>query len=154
MNRPCGIIVLLLVAVIAVMTWFFVIRGSGAKGEDGRTVIMLSPSDRAFFLAEMRSWLEAVQAISAALADNDVQAAAREAARAGRVDMSLIPGSLLRALPGEMKQLGLGTHAAFRDMAHTLQSGASPQQGMKMLSSILLNCTGCHAGYRVDPAGR
>ncbi len=154
MKKTCGIIVLLLVAVIAAMTWFFVIRGSGVKGEDGRTVVMLPPSDRAFFLAEMRGWLESVQAIAEALGNNDIKAAAEEAAKAGKVDMSKIPGSLLRRLPVEMKQLGFGTHAAFRDMAKTLQGGASAREGMKMLSSIMLNCVACHAGYRVDPEGK
>lgn len=151
MKKLCGALVVLLLLALGAMTWFFVIRGSTAQGEDGRTVVLLSPSDRAFFLTEMRGWLESVQGISEALAEGDMKRAAEEARAAGKVDMSKIPGSLLRSIPAEMKTLGFDTHAAFRTLAKEIESGKDEKAALKMLSGLMLNCVGCHASYRVDP---
>ena len=151
MNKLCVALVLVLLLIIGAMSWLFVFHGSGLKGEDGRTVVLLTPSDRAFFLAEMRGFLEHVQGITEALAENDLKTAAEEARAAGKVDMSQIPGSLLRSIPLEMKKLGLGTHGAFRTLAQSIDEGADAKQALRMLSSLMLNCVGCHAGYRVDP---
>ncbi len=150
MRKICGVLVLAPVLALGVMTWFFVIRGSTVQGEDGRTVVMLSPSDRAFFLSEMRGWLESVQGISEALAEGDMKRAAEEARAAGKVDMSEIPGSLLRSIPAEMKTLGLDTHAAFRTLAKEIEGGKNGKEALKMLSGLMLNCVGCHASYRVE----
>ena len=150
MNKLCGVLVVLLLLALGVMTWFFVVRGSTVQGEDGRTVVLLSPSDRAFFLEEMRGWLESVQGITEALAEGDMKRAAEEARAAGRVDMSQIPGSLLRSIPVEMKQLGFGTHAAFRTLAQEIEGGKDARAALKMLSELMLNCVGCHASYRVE----
>ena len=79
MKKLCGALVVLLLLALGAMTWFFVFRGSSVRGEDGRTVVLLSPSDRAFFLAEMRGWLESVQGITEALAEGDMKRAAEEA---------------------------------------------------------------------------
>ena len=154
MKKLCAVLVLLLLLVIGAMSWLFVFHGSAQKGEDGRTVVLLTPSDRAFFLAEMRGFLEHVQGIAQALAANDLKTAAEEARAAGEVDMSQIPGSLLRSIPLEMKQLGFATHAAFRELASSIDKGADAKKALKELSELMLNCTGCHASYRVDPKTR
>ncbi len=152
MKKPCTVIIIALLLIIGAMGWFFVIRGSGGpKGEDGRTVVLLTSSDRAFFLAEMRGWLESVQGIAQALAENDMKEAAEIARKAGVVELDQIPGSLLRSIPLEMKQLGFGTHDAFAALAKSIEEGADAKRALKMLSELMLNCTGCHAGYRVDP---
>ncbi len=151
MKKLCVIIILALLLVIGAMGWFFVVRGTTEQGADGRTVILLKPSDRDFLLAEMRGWLESVQGISAALAENDMKEAAQIARKAGNADLDHVPASLLRSIPLEFKQLGLGTHEAFATLAKSIEEGADAKQALKMLSGIMLNCTGCHAGYRVDP---
>ena len=150
MRKLCGGLVVVLLLALGVMTWFFVVRGSTVQGEDGRTVVLLSPSDRAFFLEEMRGWLESVQGIAEALAESDMKRAAEEAQAAGKVDMNQIPGSLLRSIPVEMKQLGLDTHAAFRTLAQEIEGGKDARAALKMLSELMLNCVGCHASYRVE----
>ena len=151
MKKLCGALVVVLLLALGAMTWFFVVRGSTAQGEDERTVVLLSPSDRAFLLAEMRAWLESVQGIAEALAEGDMKRAAEEARAAGEVDLKQIPASLLRDLPVELKKLGFGTHAAFRTLAQEIESGKDGQAALKMLSGLMLNCVGCHASYRVDP---
>lgn len=150
MRKLCGALVVLLLLALGAMTWFFVIRGSTVQGEDGRTVVLLSPSDRAFFLSEMRGWLESVQGITEALAEGDMKRAAEEAQAAGKVDMNQIPGSLLRSIPAEMKQLGFGTHAAFRTLAQEIEKDRDEKTALRMLSELMLNCVGCHASYRVE----
>ncbi len=150
MKKLCGVLVLLLLLALGAMAWFLVIRGNTVQGEDGRTVVLLSASDRAFLLAEMRAWLESVQGITEALARGDMKSAAEEARAAGKVDMNQIPASLLRDLPVELKRLGFDTHAAFRTLAREIGSGKDAKDSLKMLSGLMLNCVGCHASYRVE----
>ena len=151
MRKLCGALVVVLLLALGAMTWFFVIRGSTMQSEDGRTVVVLSPSDRAFFLSEMRDWLERVQEITSALAEGDMKRAAEAARAAGTMDMSQIPGSLLRSIPAEMKRLGFDTHAAFRTLAQEIESGKDERAALKSLSELMLHCVTCHAGYRVAP---
>ena len=150
MKGLCGALVLVLLLALGAMAWFFVIRGNTVQGDDGRTVVLLSSSDRAFLLAEMRAWLESVQGISEALAEDDMKRAAEEAQAAGKVDMKQIPASLLRDLPVELKKLGFDTHAAFRTLAREIEGGKDAKAALKMLSGLMLNCVGCHASYRAE----
>jgi hypothetical protein len=60
-------------------------------------------------------------------------------------------------LPLEFKQLGLGLHRRFDDIATIADSGASREQILAALSTQLSACVGCHEGYRLDastPAGK
>jgi hypothetical protein len=142
---------LLLIALLAAMTYMFVIRGNVASADDGRTAILMGKSDRNLVLKEMRGFLESVQEITVSALENDMKTAAEAAARVGRVDLNDLPPSLLRKLPVEVKKLGLATHLAFYNLAGDIRAGKSDgNQTLSRLSDIMNNCVSCHQGYRID----
>ena len=151
MKKLCGLLIVALVAALAGVIWYTVLRGSVAEGDDGRTAILLPPAERNLVLAEMRQFLEASQGIVEAIASNDMQRVVKLAREVGTVDMSKIPASLFRRLPGSFKKLGFDTHDAFLKLADDVEKGMDREHVIKRLGEIMLNCTTCHAGWRIDP---
>ena len=78
MCKKCWIIVALLVAVTTGMIYKFMIQGSVEASADGRLSIQLDPGERDLVLAEMRMFLESVQAITANVSKGDMQQLRRE----------------------------------------------------------------------------
>jgi len=153
MNNTCkfswGVNAILLV-VIAAMAYMFIIRGSVSESEDGRTSIMLSAAERDLVLLEMRGFLEAVEAISIGLADEDLKAVAKAAHDVGMANAQGVPTALMGKLPLEFKTLGHATHAAFDDLSMEAQDMGDGQEVIRKLGTLLSNCTSCHATFRFD----
>lgn len=141
----------LIVGIFAVGTWFFV-RGTVTEGNDGRTSILLTASERDFVLAEMRGLLEAVEEITLELSVANMDGVAMAARSVGMGSAGGEPVTLIAKLPLEFKTLGMATHSAFDDIAVEAEDMRDSSVVMSQLSSILTNCTSCHAGYRFDIA--
>ena len=58
--------------------------------------------------------------------------------------------ALMAKLPFEFKELGLGLHRRFDDIAKAADSGAGRAQLLASLGTQLSACVGCHEGYRLD----
>ncbi|MDQ7070279.1 MAG: hypothetical protein Q9M48_06005 [Rhodobacterales bacterium] len=132
------------------MSYFFVIKGSVIKGDDGRTAILMTSGERNHVLGEMRGFLEAVQAITEGIANDDM---ALVATSANAVGMALVRNespALLAKMPIEFKKLGFGAHTAFDDMAQEATDIGDGKMLTAQLGDLLGRCTGCHAGYRFD----
>jgi hypothetical protein len=154
MCRFCWFLSAVLAILLAAAVYVFVFMGSTRPADDGRTAILLSPSERNLVLAEMRAFLEATRDIVSATASGDVATALAAARRVARARLDDLPPGLLRKLPAEVKALGLDTHRAFGDLARIIEGGANREQIYTRLGEIMLNCTTCHAGYRIDPEER
>ena len=63
-------------------------------------------------------------------------------------------GAIIRKLPLDFKTLGLGTHQAFDDLADFIAGTDDPLAVVGELGSLMGNCTGCHASYRLGIEGR
>ncbi len=150
MCRFCWLLSALLAVILAVIVYVFGFLGTTRPADDGRTAILLTPAERNRVLAEMRTFLEAVQTIVAATASGDMGTASAAARRVARVNLDDVPPGLLRKLPAEVKGLGLDTHRAFDDLARIIENGANREQIFAQLGDILRTCTTCHAGYRFD----
>jgi len=135
----------------AVGSLFFV-RGTVTVGDDGRTSILLTASERDFVLAEMRGLLEAVEAITFELSEDNMEGVAASARSVGMGSAGGEPITLIAKLPLEFKKLGMGTHKAFDDLAMEAEDMGDGAVVLGELSGILTNCTSCHAGYRFDVA--
>lgn len=150
MNKLSVAIIAVLLAIIAAMGWLFFFRGSVTTADDGRTAVILQPSDRNLLLTEMRGFLEAVQTIIAATEEGDMKTVAETATKVGKVDMAAIPPSLMRALPAEFSKMGFDTHAQFRKLAEDVAAGKGRDHIYKALAEVMNNCITCHASYRAD----
>lgn len=141
---------IILIAALGLGAYKFVIEGNTTKVEDGRTAVLLSASERNFVLGEMRGFLETVQTITAAIGENDMTTISDISRKIAVDDPAKMPAGLKGKLPLEFKTLGMDTHSLFISLAETAESAQSPQEVSTALSSLMLNCTSCHAGYRLD----
>ncbi len=139
-----------LAIIVAIGLYLFALRGAVRQGDDGRTAVLLSSSERNLVLAEMRGFLESVQEIVEATTKNDLKTARAAALRVGRVDLKDLPPSLLRKLPIEVKTLGLDTHRRFYRLGKDIEAGLPRDEILPRLASLMNNCVTCHAGYRLD----
>ncbi len=148
----CRILLVVLGVAWIVLLWLVMVPGTTRQADDGRVAVLLPADQRALVLMEMRAFLEAVQGIAEAAAAEDMAAVRAHALKVGVVDMRKVPPSLVARLPLELKKLGFATHAAFRQLAADAEAGMSGRRVMARLGDILLNCTMCHAGWRLDVA--
>lgn len=139
-------LVAVLVGVVAFGAYKFV-TGSVAKGEDGRTVVLVTKDERQFVLNEMRNWLASVQATLDATSRGDFAAAAEAASAAGMAAEQGTPAQLLAKIPIEMKALGMDTRARFDQIAATALSSKDAAATTAKLSEAMNNCIACHATY-------
>jgi len=117
-----------------------------AAGHDGRISLGLSPQMKQHQLANMRSHVEAVQAIVGFLTEENYDKA------------SAIASSKLGATPemqkmcsgfanDNYKELGLAFHQSGDELAETLKKG-SLKQSLRALHATMGYCVKCHATYR------
>jgi len=70
-TTPHWIIIGVLSALLIAIGFKFIVLGNTAKGDDGRTAVLLEPSERQAVLGEMRVLLETTQTIVEALANDE-----------------------------------------------------------------------------------
>ncbi|HBS05875.1 MAG TPA: hypothetical protein DEA96_12975, partial [Leptospiraceae bacterium] len=118
---------------IGVFAYFFVF-GVGRMGPDDREIINVTAGEKQFLLKEMRQLLEATQQIHEALGTGQREQAALAAESVGMgmvQELAAVESTILLKLPVPMKELGLGTHREFDNLARTIRSDASEKQIMK-----------------------
>jgi len=150
MCRLCWVVVILLVLLSSGMAYKFIIQGSTVTSSDGRLSILLKEGERDLVLAEMRGFLEAVQQITTGIAEDDMDAVSKAARKVGAVAQGAVPGSLIGKLPLEFKKLGFDTHTRFDQLALDAEQLGDGGHALAQLTTLMKNCVGCHAGYRLD----
>lgn len=143
---------LLVIVVLLAGTAAYRLIGGGRThvAGDGRAEIVLAAADRDIVLAEMRTFLGAVQGITTALTQDDLKTVASQARSVGLAAMGQVPPSLMQALPLEFKTLGRSTHAAFDQLALDAEQMGDRDMALRQLGDILGNCVACHAAYRLS----
>jgi len=150
-KNVCWVLVVLLLAVTAGLTWRFILSGQAVPASDGRQAILLTPPERDLVLGEMRTFLESTQLMLEALSKDDMTALAAAARRVGSAATQGMPGGLMAKLPLSFKQMGLETHRRFDQLALDAEQLGDPQHALAQLSGLMQNCVACHASYRIDP---
>ncbi|HEX7329592.1 MAG TPA: hypothetical protein VF428_13765 [Casimicrobiaceae bacterium] len=140
--------VILAIALVALIVKFVVV-GSTLPAQDGRVVVVLTPGERALMLREMRGFVAGLQRISDGLARDDQREVADAARAMGTAAAHNAPVTMLGKLPLEFKRLAFGVHGGFDRLADNATHGASSQQTLAALSSILNDCVACHATFQV-----
>ncbi len=153
MKKLSLILNLVFAVVIAVGAYKFIFAGATEIADDGRTAIMLEAGERDFVLGEMRVFLETVQGVVAAIAENDMAKVAELSTAVGMGSTGGETAALIGKLPLEFKTLGLATHALFDDLAQEATDMGDPTVITASLGVLMENCASCHAGYRFDVAG-
>ena len=153
MCKFCWGTLLLLILVIGGVVYKFGFIGDTLPSEDGRVAVQLTAAERNLVLSEMRAFLEAVQIITENLPNEKMEEVARAARRVGLAAQKGVPLSLMGKLPMALKQLGLDTHRKFDRLALDAEQLGDKRQTLEQLGTLLRNCVGCHAAYRLVVAG-
>lgn len=143
-----GALVLWIISMAVIAALF--VQGHTRPGADGRTEIMLTPTERDIVLAEMRDLLKAVHGVVTALGRSDQNFKAAEGvARAAGMQMAAdINPTIMLKLPLPFKQMGLSIHKDMDHLADGIAQGESSMQILSRLSSMTARCTACHDRYR------
>jgi hypothetical protein len=150
MCRLCwGLALALLLSTLA-LVYVFVVSGNTLPATDGRTAIVLTPGERDLVLGEMRDFLVALQAISAAAAADDSSGLIEAARRVGGAAQQGVPASLVGKLPLTFKQLGFATHQRFDQLADNVQDLGDTGPALADMADLMRNCIACHATYRFE----
>jgi len=148
-TTPHWIVIGLLSTILLAIGFKFIVLGSTAKADDGRTAVLLTPSERQAVLGEMRVLLETTQTIVEALANDDLATVDQAARAVGSAAVTTMDFTLRAKLPLAFKKLGFGTHYAFDDIADMAKAGKPVQDIQKKLAFTMNNCIACHASYQL-----
>ena len=154
MSKRCFGIIALLLLVIGGGIYKFIFQGSVSVNTDGRIAIHLNSGERDLVLAEMRAFLLSVQQITKGISEDDMELVGEYASKAGRAAQGEVPGTLMGKLPIQFKQQGSDTHARFDQLAMDAEDLGDSEHALLQLSSLMQNCVGCHATYRLDISNR
>lgn len=143
-----GTLVLWIITVGMIVALF--VQGHTRPGVDGRTEIILAPSERDLVLAEMRQLLKAVHGVVTVLGSSEQNLKAAEgAARAAGMTMAAdVNPAVMLKLPLPFKQMGMSIHKDMDRLADGIAQGESSVQILNRLSSMTSRCTTCHDMYR------
>jgi cytochrome c556 len=119
-----------------------------AKG-DPREAVALSPAETETMLAGMRTYLETIQGIVAAMAENQVARVPEIAARSGAKLLQVAEPATGLKLPLGFTSMSFDTHDKFDKLADKARKGASRSEVLNDLRDIMGNCISCHAAYRL-----
>ena len=150
MNKTCIGIIVILLLVIGGGFYKFMIQGSTMESSDGRLAIQMNAGERDIVLAEMRAFLETVQNIVQGITNDDMKLVAESARKVGKAAQGDVPGSLVGKLPMKFKKLGFDTHTRFDQLALDASDMGDKDTVLKQLETLMQNCVGCHAAYRID----
>lgn len=118
---------------------------------DPREAVALSADEAEELLSGMRTYLETIQGIVAAMAENDIERVPSIAAKSGaRLLSGVKPSTGLKA-PIGFSMMSFDTHDKFDKLAEKAKAGTSRTEVLSDLRDILGNCIACHASYRLAP---
>lgn len=150
-NKLAAAAILLWLATLAVLAWFFV-HGNTSAGADGRTAIVLQADERGLVLAEMRALLSATQGILDGATQNDMKLVAKAATAAGMGSAADVKPALMAKLPMDFKLLGMSVHHDMDKIAKAAEAGAPQAELLKMTSNTLTKCVACHSAWQLKEA--
>lgn len=139
---------LIFTAAIAVST-----TAISQTAQDPRTPIYVTAAERIALLAEMRGFLETVQAISEAATENDMETVAEYATASGMKLARTTPAALMKKFPPNFNEMGAATHIGFDELAISASVSEDPLEIVAELSDLMLVCTACHGTYRFEIEG-
>jgi hypothetical protein len=125
-------------------------RPPQAKG-DPREAVALNPDEAERLLAGMRTYLETIQGIVAALAENDIGRVPDIAARSGNKLLEGVGPITGLKVPLGFSSMSFDTHDKFDKLADKARRGSSRAELLTDLRDIMGNCISCHAAYRLAP---
>lgn len=149
-NKACWFLFTLMSGLVAAFIYKFILTGTVVPASDGRMAILLTSGERDLVLAEMRGFLQSIQIITEAVANEDLPSITKGARRVGLAAQQEVPASLVGKLPLAFKTLGFDTHSRFDQIALNTEQLGDSALTLPALAGVLNNCVACHASYRFE----
>ncbi|QFY88321.2 cytochrome c [Magnetovirga frankeli] len=118
--------------------------------EDQRSPLLLNADERGHVLEEMRTFLTSAHGVLQGVLQEDADAIAQAARKAGRAAAHAVPQSLRAKLPMQFMKLGSDTHQRFDQLAMDAESLGDASHSLQQLTELMGNCLACHDLYRID----
>ncbi len=122
---------------------------ASANQPNQRQTIILTESQQAHVLQEMRQLLAGTQAIIAALSKNDMKAVVQHARSLG-MSMKKPENNLHDILPVAFMHMGKAVHRKFDAIANDAETLKNAKHTLVQLSENLAQCNACHEIYRIE----
>ena len=153
-NISCVITIVVLTIAVSVLVLRFIVFGqtkaAAQTAIDQRITVIVTETERHFILSEMRSMLIGTQQIMQASLSKNMSSIVEIAQSLGIKTMGDIPPGIMGKLPLAFKQLGLGVHRTFDQIALDAKDLADEQHTLNQLQKMLQSCTACHASYKLS----
>ncbi len=140
---------LMLLIAVATISDSAVAQSSRALFVDNRIDIKVTQAEKNQVLYEMRDFLHGLHNINHALANQDMQALAKNARSMGPL-LNRLPGPLKERLPEEFTQLAIAMNEAFENTARNAENSNNMRQTHENLAEVMTYCSGCHDTYRFN----
>ncbi len=118
---------------------------------DPREAVALNPVETEQMLAGMRTYLETIQGIVTALAENATSGIPAIARKSGAKMLEEVAPTTGLKTPMGFSMMSFDTHDKFDKLADKAAKGASRSELLTDLRDIMGNCISCHATYRLAP---
>jgi len=147
MNKKCGVIIALLVVIIIAGVLKFLVLGSTIKGQDNRTVILLDAGERLYILGEMRKLLGHMQALTAAISNDDMDEVIKISKTLVEDSSGKTPARIIAKMPLSFKSISVNIHSGFKQLLADSIEKRDSKLALKQVSKIMQNCIACHASH-------
>ncbi len=117
---------------------------------DNRRGIVTRPNERARILHNMRKYLTGLQAMTEALAHDDMMGAADAARSMGRINLYEVRLMFPNQAAIEFRNLAFEVHSDFDVVAKDAEQKRDQKLMMMQLSAIMKKCTHCHNTFRLQ----
>lgn len=131
------------------LIWFFVFRGEVIEPQKQRKAVLMTPQNREVVLGEMRNFLFNLQQINEGMLENNPEKIITAARRSGHSSTEKVPQGLMKSLPFEFKQMGMGVHTMFDQLSDSVRLNYSQKSTQKQLNKIMNSCVACHQIYQI-----
>jgi hypothetical protein len=117
---------------------------------DNRLGIVVRPNERNRLLHSMRKYLVGLQAMSEALAREDMLTAAAAARSMGSINIYEVR-LMFPTKPGiDFRELAFEVHRDFDVVARDAEARQDPKLMLAQLAAIMKKCTHCHDTYKLQ----
>jgi hypothetical protein len=116
---------------------------------DTRRGITTRPNERSRILTNMRQYLVGLQAMTDALARDDMKAAAQAARSMGSINLYEVRLAFPNRAAVEFRELAFEVHRDFDAVANDAESKKDPKLMLSQLAAIMKKCAHCHDTYRL-----